>query len=162
MFERPCLCCTAVNTNKRQCIPFATRPGSSCQRIKCSIDSVWCDCDSVTVTVVVCRTGQAPPHGNVLYLNGQGSGLVNNACFPSAVAPSYAPSGQVSTPFSLFSMLLPTAAAWFLSLLVCASSAVSFLGLLVCCAGVPCSACLSVSPPCCCPSLHVTARKTVF
>lgn len=40
------------------------------------------------------RTSQQPPHGNVLYLNGHGSGLVNNACFPSAVAPSYAPSGQ--------------------------------------------------------------------
>ena len=45
---------------------------------------------------VCCRTSQTPPHGNVLYLNGQGSGLVNNACFPSAVAPLYAPSGQVN------------------------------------------------------------------
>lgn len=42
-----------------------------------------------------CRTSKTPPHGNVLYLNGEGSGLVNNACFPSAVAPSYAPPGQV-------------------------------------------------------------------
>ncbi|KAL0037498.1 hypothetical protein WJX77_000310 [Trebouxia sp. C0004] len=40
------------------------------------------------------KTSQKPPHGNVLYLNGTGSGLVNNACFPSSVAPSYAPSGQ--------------------------------------------------------------------
>ena len=27
----------------------------------------------------------------VLYLNGDGVGIVNNCCFPSAVAPSYAP-----------------------------------------------------------------------
>ena len=37
----------------------------------------------------------APPEP-VLYLNGEreSGGLVNNACFPSAVAPSYAPPGQ--------------------------------------------------------------------
>lgn len=37
----------------------------------------------------------APPSpDNVLYLNGTGAGLVNNACFPSTVSPSYAPAGQ--------------------------------------------------------------------
>jgi hypothetical protein len=43
-----------------------------------------------------CRTTKLPRSENILYLNGTGSGLVNNACFPSTVAPSYAPSGQVS------------------------------------------------------------------
>ena len=33
----------------------------------------------------------------MLYLNGESSGLVNNACFPSTVAPSYAPAGQASS-----------------------------------------------------------------
>lgn len=33
--------------------------------------------------------------GNTLYLAGEGGGLVNNMCFPSEVAPSYAPQGQV-------------------------------------------------------------------
>jgi hypothetical protein len=33
--------------------------------------------------------------GNTLYLAGQGGGLVNNMCFPSEVAASYAPPGQV-------------------------------------------------------------------
>ena len=32
----------------------------------------------------------------MLYLNGESSGLVNNACFPSTVAASYAPAGQAS------------------------------------------------------------------
>lgn len=39
----------------------------------------------------------APFPDNILYLNGTGQGLVNNCCFPSTVAPSYAPPGQVST-----------------------------------------------------------------
>ena len=38
--------------------------------------------------------------GNTLYLDGEGGpqsggGTVNNMCFPSEVAPSYAPPGQV-------------------------------------------------------------------
>ena len=36
----------------------------------------------------------APPHGNVLYLDGEQRGVVNNACVPSAVASSYAPAGK--------------------------------------------------------------------
>jgi len=43
----------------------------------------------------------APFPDNILYLNGTGQGLVNNCCFPSTVAPSYAPPGQVRTPTSL-------------------------------------------------------------
>lgn len=31
----------------------------------------------------------------MLYLNGDGCGIVNNVCFPSTVAPSYAPPGKV-------------------------------------------------------------------
>ena len=59
-------------------------------------------CVSKTLMLLCrCRTSQKPPHGNVLYLNGTGSGLVNNACFPSSVAPSYAPSGQVSRTCTL-------------------------------------------------------------
>jgi hypothetical protein len=41
------------------------------------------------------RAPSAPFPDNVLYLNGEGAGVVNNACFPSTVAPSYAPPGQV-------------------------------------------------------------------
>lgn len=33
--------------------------------------------------------------GNTLYLEGEGRGIVNNMCFPSEVARSYAPAGQV-------------------------------------------------------------------
>jgi len=37
----------------------------------------------------------APYPDNILYLNGTGGGLVNNACFPSTVSATYAPAGQV-------------------------------------------------------------------
>ncbi len=40
------------------------------------------------------RAPQAPRDENILYLNGRPSGIVNNCCFPSTVAPSYAPAGQ--------------------------------------------------------------------
>eukprot|EP00878_Enallax_costatus_P001897 GHUV01002057.1.p1 GENE.GHUV01002057.1~~GHUV01002057.1.p1 ORF type:complete len:492 (+),score=106.65 GHUV01002057.1:377-1852(+) len=40
------------------------------------------------------KAPKAPSPDNVLYLNGTGRGLVNNCCFPSTVAPSYAPPGQ--------------------------------------------------------------------
>ena len=36
----------------------------------------------------------APPHGNVLYLDGEQRGVVNNACVPSSVSASYAPAGK--------------------------------------------------------------------
>lgn len=32
--------------------------------------------------------------GNILYLDGEGSGIVNNMCVPSEVSPSYAPPGR--------------------------------------------------------------------
>jgi hypothetical protein len=41
------------------------------------------------------KAPQPPAPDNILYLNGTGSGMVNNCCFPSTVAPSYAPAGQV-------------------------------------------------------------------
>lgn len=41
------------------------------------------------------KAPKAPFPDNILYLNGTGKGLVNNCCFPSTVAPSYAPAGQV-------------------------------------------------------------------
>lgn len=41
------------------------------------------------------KAPNAPFPDNILYLNGTGKGLVNNCCFPSTVAPSYAPPGQV-------------------------------------------------------------------
>eukprot|EP00884_Botryococcus_braunii_P017120 jgi/Botrbrau1/4091/Bobra.152_3s0041.2 len=40
------------------------------------------------------RAPKAASPLNILYLNGTDTGIVNNACFPSTVAPSYAPSGQ--------------------------------------------------------------------
>lgn len=42
------------------------------------------------------RRADSPPAGDpMLYLDGDGGGVVNNVCFPSTVAPSYAPSGKV-------------------------------------------------------------------
>lgn len=44
----------------------------------------------------------APPRPEpILYLNGEGRGLVNNCCFPSTVAPSYAPRGATLASVSL-------------------------------------------------------------
>ncbi|KAF8065829.1 maoA [Scenedesmus sp. PABB004] len=46
-------------------------------------------------TACVYFRAPAPPAPDpILYLNGTGEGLVNNCCFPSTVAPSYAPPGQ--------------------------------------------------------------------
>lgn len=41
-----------------------------------------------------------PRSGNTLYLDGQGTGIINNLCFPSEVAPSYAPLGQTLVSLS--------------------------------------------------------------
>jgi hypothetical protein len=41
------------------------------------------------------RAPKPPSPENILYLNGEDAGIVNNCCFPSTVAPSYAPPGQV-------------------------------------------------------------------
>lgn len=40
------------------------------------------------------RAPKPPSPENILYLNGEDGGIVNNCCFPSTVAPSYAPPGQ--------------------------------------------------------------------
>jgi phytoene dehydrogenase-like protein len=47
---------------------------------------------------------KAPREEPILYLNGTGTGLVNNACVPSAVSPSYAPPGQALISASLLSV----------------------------------------------------------
>jgi hypothetical protein len=39
--------------------------------------------------------------GAILYLNGEGEGIVNNMCFPSEVSPSYAPPGQVGCGYGI-------------------------------------------------------------
>ena len=39
------------------------------------------------------RVKQLPSEENILYLNGENKGIVNNLCFPGTVAPSY---GKVS------------------------------------------------------------------
>ena len=44
---------------------------------------------------------RAPRDEPILYLNGDGAGLVNNACVPSAVCPSYAPAGTALISASL-------------------------------------------------------------
>ncbi|KAK9837989.1 hypothetical protein WJX74_009129 [Apatococcus lobatus] len=40
------------------------------------------------------RAPRVPRPDNILYLDGTRGGIVNNACFPSTVAPNYAPPGQ--------------------------------------------------------------------
>lgn len=46
--------------------------------------------------------GPAPLSTPILYLNGDGGpGVVNNCCFPSTVAPSYAPAGKSLASVSL-------------------------------------------------------------
>ncbi|KAK9815902.1 hypothetical protein WJX72_011660 [[Myrmecia] bisecta] len=51
------------------------------------------------------RASAAPRDENILYLNGEDKGIVNNACFPSAVAPSYAPKGQALVSVSTIGTL---------------------------------------------------------
>ncbi len=41
------------------------------------------------------RAQQPPLPEPMLYLNGDGGGIINNMCFPSTVAPSYAPPGML-------------------------------------------------------------------
>ncbi len=53
---------------------------------------------------MLCREPQLPDLEPVLYLNGDGTGIVNNCCFPSAVAPSYAPAQAVRRICLLCSM----------------------------------------------------------
>eukprot|EP00898_Chlorokybus_atmophyticus_P003965 jgi/Chlat1/456/Chrsp103S00974 len=46
-------------------------------------------------------TTRPPRSENILYLNGEGRGIVNNMCFPSCVASSYAPPGKTLVSVSL-------------------------------------------------------------
>lgn len=49
---------------------------------------------------------KAPLSGNILYLDGDGTGgLVNNCCFPSEVSPTYAPPGQTLVSVSTLGAL---------------------------------------------------------
>jgi hypothetical protein len=52
-------------------------------------------------TLAACRAEQPPSPEPMLYLNGEGSGVVNNVCFPSTVSPSYAPAGKVSVTLNM-------------------------------------------------------------
>ena len=55
-----------------------------------------------------CRAPAAPRQENILYLNGERGGLVNNCCFPSTVAPSYAPAGQArQAPWHAWQRMVP-------------------------------------------------------
>ncbi|CAD7697726.1 unnamed protein product [Ostreobium quekettii] len=48
------------------------------------------------------RAPSPPPNTeNILYLNGEGTGLVNNCCFPSTVSPEYAPKGETLASVSV-------------------------------------------------------------
>ncbi|EFN56940.1 hypothetical protein CHLNCDRAFT_143480 [Chlorella variabilis] len=51
------------------------------------------------------KAARPPRPGNTLYLAGEGGGLVNNMCFPSEVAPSYAPQGQTLVSVSTIGTL---------------------------------------------------------
>jgi phytoene dehydrogenase-like protein len=67
----------------------------------------------VVGTVCVYFAAPVAPGDNqpILYLNGDGPGrLVNNACVPSAVSPTYAPAGQALISASLVGVPLPGSA----------------------------------------------------
>eukprot|EP00879_Flechtneria_rotunda_P009267 GHRR01009701.1.p1 GENE.GHRR01009701.1~~GHRR01009701.1.p1 ORF type:complete len:266 (+),score=80.77 GHRR01009701.1:1363-2160(+) len=52
------------------------------------------------------KAPKAPFPDNILYLNGTSKGIVNNACFPSTVAASYAPPGQTLVSASTIGIYL--------------------------------------------------------
>lgn len=56
-----------------------------------------------------------PSNEPILYLNGTDDGIVNNCCFPSTVAPSYAPPGQVHA-CAVGSSMLVVVCEWHQSL----------------------------------------------
>ncbi len=56
---------------------------------------------SRSVTALYFAAERAPIPGPLLVLDGDGRGPVNNLCFPSQVAPSYAPSGAVLASVSV-------------------------------------------------------------
>jgi len=49
---------------------------------------------SRSVTCVYFAADEPPFSGPLLVLNGEGKGLINSLCFPSSVAPNYAPKGK--------------------------------------------------------------------
>lgn len=53
------------------------------------------------VTTIYFAAERAPLCEPILILNGEGSGIINNVCVPSAVAPSYAPSGAALIAISI-------------------------------------------------------------
>jgi phytoene dehydrogenase-like protein len=50
--------------------------------------------DAVGVTCLYYALSKAPIADPILILNGEGSGMINNICFPTRVAPSYGPAGS--------------------------------------------------------------------
>lgn len=75
-----------------------------------------------SVTCLYFAAGRSPLGEAIIALNGTGSGLVNNVCVPSDVAPDYAPPGQalisvsvlgLPEPADLESRVLAELEAWF-------------------------------------------------
>lgn len=75
-----------------------------------------------SVTCLYFAAARSPLGEAIIALNGTGSGLVNNVCVPSDVAPGYAPPGQALVSVSVLGMLefanlesqvLAELAAWF-------------------------------------------------
>ncbi|GJP33978.1 hypothetical protein CLOM_g18464 [Closterium sp. NIES-68] len=54
-----------------------------------------------TVCLYFASDSPPPVAEPILFLNGSGSGIVNNICFPSVVSPSYAPPGKTLVSVSL-------------------------------------------------------------
>ncbi|CAI7793035.1 unnamed protein product [Closterium sp. NIES-53] len=54
-----------------------------------------------TVCLYFASDSPPPVAEPILFLNGSGSGIVNNLCFPSVVSPSYAPPGKTLVSVSL-------------------------------------------------------------
>ncbi|CAI5527022.1 unnamed protein product [Closterium sp. Naga37s-1] len=54
-----------------------------------------------TVCLYFASDSPPPVSEPILFLNGSGSGIVNNLCFPSVVSPSYAPPGKTLVSVSL-------------------------------------------------------------
>lgn len=57
-----------------------------------------------SVTCVYFAANRSPLHEAIIALNGSGSGLINNVCVPSDVAPTYAPKGQSLISVSVFGL----------------------------------------------------------
>ncbi|CAI7827509.1 unnamed protein product [Closterium sp. NIES-54] len=59
-----------------------------------------------TVCLYFASDSPPPVAEPILFLNGSGSGIVNNLCFPSVVSPSYAPPGKTLVSVSLTNVTL--------------------------------------------------------